>query len=156
MKNTMEYKRDVRKLVNDTLNKAMHENNELLIAGGDMAWVDDLRVWKMGAGIALSDSFLPGVIETFKQQTDLTLKNLTRTLAFKGVWGMSAVENAYQNELDFAMVQLLSGTSNREKIIQNTVHNLAKSGVRSIDYASGRSYEIDTAVRLSSNGGQDN
>lgn len=147
-KNTMDYKLEVQRLIRSTLNQAMHDNDEVIKAGGNMAWVDDLRVWKDNTAAVLSASFLPEVIDTYKHMTNEALKNLTRTLAFKNVQGLIPLENLYTRELDFAMVQLLSGTFSSDEIVKKTVHNMAQSGLRSIDFASGRTMELDTHVRL--------
>ena len=58
------------------------------------------------------------------------------------------MENAYQRELDKAIIKVCSGTFSRDKVIQDTVHNLAQSGLRSIDFASGYSMQLDTATRM--------
>ena len=42
-KNTMEYKREVRKLINRITSAAYRANNEIVAGAGNMSWVDDLR-----------------------------------------------------------------------------------------------------------------
>lgn len=47
------------------------------------------------------------------------------------------------------MIKICSGTFSQDKVIRDVVHDLAQSGLRSIDYASGYSMQLDTAARLS-------
>ena len=45
-KNTLEYKKDVRELINDITKQAMLAGDELIAGAGNMAWVKDLAIWK--------------------------------------------------------------------------------------------------------------
>lgn len=146
-KNTMEYKRQVRKIINEITKEAYKANNEIVANAGNMSWVSDLSVWKDAGRTLLDKSFLAELTEAFARQTAGELKNLTRTTGFKTMSGYEAVENAYKRELDKAVIKICSGTFSQEKVLQDTVKELAKSGLRSIDFASGRSVQLDTAVR---------
>jgi len=87
-------------------------------------------------------------MDAFKVQTANELRNLTRTTGFKGTV-LQPVMSAYQREMDMALVKLATGTFSYDQICNDIVHNLAQSGLRTIDYASGRSYQLDTAARMS-------
>lgn len=148
-KNTMEYKREVRKLINRITSAAYRANNEIVAGAGNMSWVDDLRVWKQ-AGKELGDSsYLSDLTGAFSAQTAGDLKNLTGSTGFKSISGFESIENAYQNELDKAVIKICTGTFDQNKVVKDVVHSLAQSGLRTIDYSSGRSLQLDTAVRLS-------
>lgn len=56
--------------------------------------------------------------------------------------------NAYQRELDLAVLKVATGTFAYDQVVKDCVHRLAQSGLRSINYASGRSYQLDTAARM--------
>lgn len=147
-KNTLEYKREVRGIINDITKEAYLANDEIVANAGNMAWVNDLSVWK-DAGKELTDnSFLHQLIESFAAQTDGDLKNMTQTTGFKTMSGYEAVENAYKRELDKAVIKICSGTFSRDKVVRDVVHDLAQSGLRSIDFASGYSMQLDTAARV--------
>lgn len=104
--------------------------------------------WK-DAGKTLTDnSYLPQLVEAFSNQTAGELKNMTRTAGFKTMRGCESIGNAYRNELDKAVIKICSGTFSHEKVLHDTVHNLAQSGLRSIDFESGYSMQLDTAARL--------
>ena len=147
-KNTLEYKRTIRGIINSITREAYRANNEIVAGAGNMAWVNDLSVWK-NAGKELKDnSFLQQLVDSFTAQTGGELKNMTQTTGFKVMSGYEGIENAYRRELDKAVIKICSGTFSQEKVIRDVVHDLAKSGLRSIDFASGYSMQLDTAARL--------
>lgn len=147
-KNTLEYKREVRDIINDITKEAYLANNEIVAGAGNMSWVNDLSVWK-DVGKELTDnSFLEQLVRTFTVQTAGELKNMTQTTGFKTMSGYEAVENAYKRELDKAVIKICSGTFSRDKVVSDVVHDLAQSGLRSIDFASGYSMQLDTAARV--------
>ena len=147
-KNTLEYKREVRNIINDITNEAYKANNEIVASAGNMSWVNDLAVWK-SAGKELTDnSFLQQLVQSFTDQTAGELKNMTQTTGFKTMSGYESIESAYKNELDKAVIKICSGTFSQDKVLRDVVHNLAQSGLRSIDFASGYSMQLDTAARV--------
>lgn len=147
-KNTLDYKKEVRNIINNITKKAYKANDEIVANAGNMAWVNDLSVWK-DAGKELTDnSFLSQLVESFALQTAGELKNMTQTTGFRTMCGYEAVENAYKRELDKAVIKVCSGTFSQDKVLRDVVHNLAQSGLRSIDFASGYSMQLDTAARV--------
>lgn len=71
-------------------------------------------------------------------------------MGFKNtVFGTTGVLNAYQREMDIALLKVATGTFSYGQAVNDCVHRLAQSGLRSIDYANGRSYQLDTATRMS-------
>lgn len=147
-KNTLEYKRAVRKQINDITRAAYRAGNEIVAGAGNMSWVDDLRVWKQAGKELTDDSFLPQLTEAFSAQTAGELKNLTKTTGFRAMSGLESIENAYQNELDKAVMKICTGTFSQEKVLNDVVHDLAHSGLRSIDYSSGHTMQLDVGARL--------
>ena len=149
VKNTLEYKKEVRDTINEITKEAYKANDDIVANAGNMAWANDLSVWK-SAGKALTDnSFLQQLVTAFAVQTAGELKNMTQSTGFKTMNGYESVENAYRRELDKAVIKICSGTFSQDKVLRDVVHNLAQSGLRSIDYASGYSMQLDTAARLS-------
>lgn len=147
-KNTLEYKREVRNTINEITREAYRCNNDIISNAGNMAWVNDLSVWK-SAGKELKDnSFLQQLVDSFTAQTGGELKNMTQTTGFKVMSGYEGIENAYRRELDKAVIKICSGTFSQDKVVRDVVHDLAQSGLRSIDFASGHSMQLDTAARL--------
>ena len=146
--NTLEYKKAVEEIIKDIAVKAAAEGNEIVAAAGDMSWVNDMSVWESNGKKLTDNSFLKQLKEGIAKQTVNEMTDLTRTTGFKTMSGMESIRNAYRNELDKAVIKICSGTFSRQKVIEDVIHNLAKSGIRTIDFASGRSMQLDTAVKL--------
>lgn len=145
--NTIAYKKEVKKLIDEIVEQAKAMGDEIVSNAGNMSWVDDMSVWE-SAGKTLSDnSFLHDLQKAIAEQTIEEMVNLTRTTGFKTMSGFETVGNAYRNELDKAMIKLCTGTFSQEKVLNDVIHNLAQSGLRSIDYASGYSMQLDTAAK---------
>ncbi len=147
-KNTLEHKREVRRMLNEIAKEAYKGSNEILKRAADISWAVDLAIWKEAGKALTDDSYLSQLVEAFAKQTRSELKNLTQTTGFKTMSGYEPIENLYRNELDKALIKVCSGTFSRDKVIADTVHDLAESGLRSIKFDSGHSMQLDTAVRL--------
>lgn len=147
-KNTLEYKREVRKIINDITRAAYKANEEIVAGAGNMSWVNDLSVWKEAGKELMDNSYLKELMDSFTAQTNGELKNMTQTTGFKTMSGYESIESAYRRELDKAVIKICSGTFSQDKVVRDVVHDLAQSGLRSIDFASGYSMQLDTAARL--------
>lgn len=147
-KNTLEYKREVRKIINDITRAAYKANEEIVAGAGNMSWANDLSVWKEAGKDLTDNSYLKEMVDSFAAQTAGELKNMTQTTGFKVMSGCEGIENAYRRELDKAVIKICSGTFSQDKVVRDVVHDLAQSGLRSIDFASGYSMQLDTAARL--------
>ncbi len=147
-KNTLEYKREIRNIINEITKEAYKANNEIVANAGNMSWINDLSVWKDAGKVLGDNAFLSQLVEAFTTQTAGELKNMTQTTGFKTMSGYEGIENAYRRELDKAVIKICSGTFSQDKVIKDVVHDLAQSGLRSIDFGSGYSMQLDTAARL--------
>ena len=146
-KNTLEHKKEVRRLLGEILREAEKQSGEILKDAADTSYLNDLSIWK-AAGMELTDdSYLPQLVNAIEKQTRSEFKNLSRTTAFKSVRGYEPIESAYKKELDKAMIKVCSGTFSKEEVIRDTIHNLAASGLRTVKFESGYSMNLDTAVR---------
>ena len=147
-KNTLGFKRKVRNLIADIRKKAMKEGDELFTGAADTINNADLATWRSEGKEITDSSYLPELVNSIQEQTHGEIENITRTTGFQGMSGYESIENLYRKELDKAVIKIMSGTFSQEQVVADVVHNLAKSGLRSIDFASGHSMQLDTAVRL--------
>lgn len=147
--NTKEYKMMVKEEISKTVKEAQKAGNKLVAEAGDMAWNDDLQMWAEH-GVDLSKpSSLSQLMTAFKKQTNDSLRNITRTSGFKGTeLGTTGVLNAFQREMDMAVLKTATGTFSYQQATNDCIKSLARSGLRSIDYATGRSYNLDTGARM--------
>lgn len=147
-KNTLEHKREVKRLLKSILKSAQLSNREVLQNAAELSQLDNLNLWKAAGKKITDSSFLPQLTEAISRQTADVLVNLTQTTGFKSMYGFDKLENLYTRELDKAMIKVCTGTFSMEKVVYDTVHSLARSGLRTIDFASGYSMQLDTAVKL--------
>lgn len=147
--NTLEHKKAIKKIIEETVEKAKETGEQLVAEAGDMSWNADLSMWEEQGMDLKKPNNMSQLREAFTKQTVNELRNLTRTTGFRNVnTGTVGIMNAYQRELDLALLKVATGTFAYDQAVQDCVHRLAQSGLRSIDYASGRSYQLDTAARM--------
>ena len=148
--NTKAYKQEVKRIIEETVEAAKISGNKLVAEAGTMAWNDDMQMWKEHGVDLKQPNTLSQLIVAFQKQTVNELKNLTRTMGFKGTsLGTVGILNMYQREMDLALLKVASGTFSYDQAVNDCVHRLAQSGLRSIDYKNNKTYQIDTAVRMS-------
>lgn len=148
--NTKAYKQEIQNIIKQTVKEAKEAGNNVVAEAGNMAWNNDLSMWSEHGVDLNKPNTMSQMIEAFQKQTNRELRNLTRTTGFKNtVFGITGVLNAYQREMDLALLKVSTGTFSYDQAVNDCVHRLAQSGLRSIDYANGRTYQLDTAVRMS-------
>ena len=148
--NTKAYKQEVQNIIDQTIKAAKEAGSELVEAAGNMAWNNDLSMWQEQGVDLKKPNSMSQLIMAFQLQTAGALKNLTKTMGFKNtILGITGVLNAYQREMDLALLKVATGAFSYDQAVNDCIHRLAQSGLRSIDYANGRTYQIDTAARMS-------
>lgn len=148
--NTKQYKAEVQKIIDDTVKEAKAQGDKLVASAGNMSFNNDLDMWSAASIDLKKDGAINQIMLAFRKQTQNELKNLTRTMAFKDtVFGTTGVMNAYQKEVDRALLKVATGTFSFDQAVNDCVHRLAQSGLRTVDYANGRTYQLDTAARMS-------
>ena len=95
---------------------------------------------------------LKSTIEAVRQQTNDTFRNITNSLGFvkqdaSGHIYPVSMTDFYRTTLDDAMLDIHSGAFSYQTVLMRTITDMTKSGVRWIDYASGRHNRIDVAAR---------
>ena len=148
--NTAAYKQEIQDIIDKLVKEAKEAGNELVAQAGNMAWNNDLSMWKEHGVDLEKPNSMSQLINAFQAQTMGQLKNLTKSMGFKNtVFGTTGILNAYQRELDLALLKVATGAFSYDQAVNDCVKRLAQSGLRSIDYASGRTYQLDTAARMS-------
>lgn len=83
--------------------------------------------------------------------------NFSNTLAFAtrnelGKMVYTDLSRMYQKTIDTAILNISQGKTTFDTEMYKTIKELASSGIRTIDYASGRSMRLDSAVRMNLKG----
>lgn len=146
--NTLEYKRDVKEIIRTITEQAQAAKETIVADAGEMSWVDDMRVWESAGKPLVTHSRLNRIVSAITAHTAGELKNLTKSTGFKTVSGFEPIQNLYRMEMDKALIKMSSGAFSPGQCVRDVIHDLARSGIRTVDYASGRSYQLDTAARM--------
>lgn len=90
-------------------------------------------------------------IGAIKDQTKGTYKNITNTMGFvrqrEGVKTWIPLTKYYKDTLSRAVFEITSGAFSYSQVIKRTINEMTNSGIRTIDYASGRTSRIEVAAR---------
>lgn len=147
--NTKAYKQEIQDIIDETVKKAKEAGKRLVAEAGDMSWNNDLSMWKEHGADLKRPNTMSQLVRAFQLQTIGSLRNLTQTMGFRNtVLGTTGVMEAYQREIDIATLKVASGVNSYDQAVNDCVKRLAQSGLRSVDYESGRSYQLDTAARM--------
>ena len=95
---------------------------------------------------------LQQLISGIKEQTNAEFKNITQSLGFAvksadGTLEFQPIAKFYQNTLDNASMQILSGVYDYNSVLKKAVKQMTDSGLRTVDYASGISNRVEVAAR---------
>lgn len=97
------------------------------------------------------NKWLQQLSNTIKEHTKGSIENITKTTGFNiirnGQKMFAPLEKYLTESLDRAMMNVTTGSKTYTEVINETVDEMTKSGLRTVDYASGRKDRIDVAVR---------
>lgn len=141
--------KDIEKNIAKTIDISVEVIEKLLKESSELSYTNDKELYKKG-GKMLPAKITPKmndfILASIKNAKG-NMKNLTRTMGIATNAGFKDLTRFYTDTLNYATIQLGSGAYSYQDAIEQAVIGLAKSGIRAIDYTSGRSYHLDTAVR---------
>ncbi len=95
---------------------------------------------------------IQSVIDSSLRQTAGTFQNISQTLGFAvqngGKTEFLPVVEYYQKALDNAILGVATGAFDYNSALLRVVKEMTRSGLRTVGYASGRSYRIESASRM--------
>lgn len=107
----------------------------------------DLAVWREAGKKLKRGGAVDRLIKSMQKRGANEVVNLTKTLGFKMPVGYTRLHRAYTSVLNDALTRTLSGGVSYTAAVEAAVRNLTRSGLRTVDYASGVSREIASAAR---------
>lgn len=100
------------------------------------------------------NKWLQQVVETIKAQTKDSLRpmeNITQTTGFNVKVGKETVftplSEYLERTLDKAMMEIVTGVKTYSQAIDGVIGEMTSSGLRTVDYASGRSDRVEVSAR---------
>ena len=147
---------EVESIIRKSLDKTWPEMFELYDDAANWQYVrnKDIYLQVNGNFIPPEDNeWLKQVSAAIKQQTKDELTNLSRSFGFSVMVGSRRVftpfSQYYHQYVDAAIMDILSGNFDYNTVIRKVVTQMTNSGLRFVDYSSGRSSRVDVAVRRS-------
>lgn len=146
---------DIEKMLKEALDASYPEMFELYDQVIDWEYVRNKDIYEQ-----INAKFIPyeenkqlqQLTEALRRQTQDELENITRSLGFYLDYGngnrvLTPLAQVYQGYLDSAIMDIAFGAFDYNSVLRRTVTQLTNSGLRVIDYASGRSYRANVAAR---------
>ena len=146
---------DIEKMIKEALNASYPEMFELYDRVIDWEYVRNKDIYEQ-----INAEFIPyeengqlqQITNALIQQTDADLQNITQSLGFYLDYGggkpvLTPLAEVYQKYLDAACMDIVSGAFDYNSVLRRVVTQLTNSGLRQIDYASGRGNRVDVAAR---------
>lgn len=147
--------RKLKKEIEKRLKTSEEEVERLLTQAAETGYRFDLDRFPTTHAIPLSaNSSLQQILDATVQQAVEELVNMTQTIGFVGPDGACRdLTKAYHHACDFAFQKVTTGAQDYISAVRDATKNLAKKGVRTIDYESGVHTSMEAAVRRNIMGG---
>ena len=146
---------DIENMLKEALNKSYPEMFELYDKVIEWEYVRNKDIYEQ-----INAEFIPyeeneelqQITEDLIQQSENDLQNITKSLGFYLDYGtgkpvLTPLAEVYQKYLDAACLDIVTGAFDYNSVLRRVVTQLTNSGLRQIDYASGRANRIDVAAR---------
>lgn len=146
---------DIEQMLKEALNKSYPEMFELYDKVIDWEYVRNKDIYEQ-----VNAEFIPyeenkelqQITEALIRQSSEELKNITKTLGFYLDYGtgkpvLTPLAEVYQKYLNDACTDIVTGAFDYNSVLRRVVMQLTNSGLRQIDYASGRANRVDVAAR---------
>ena len=146
---------DIEKMLKEALNASYPQMFELYDKVIDWEYVRNKDIYEQ-----INAEFIPyeendelqQITNALIQQTDADLRNITQSLGFYLDYGggkpvLTPLAEVYQKYLDSACLDIVSGAFDYNSVLRRVVTQLTNSGLRQINYASGRANRVDVSAR---------
>ena len=146
---------DIEKMLKETLDASYPQMFELYDKVIEWEYVRNRDIYEQ-----INAEFIPyeeneelqQITNVLIRQTDTDLQNITQSLGFYLDYGggkpvLTPLAEVYQKYLNAACMDIVSGAFDYNSVIRRVVTQLTNSGLRQIDYASGRANRVDVAAR---------
>lgn len=140
---------DIENLIGDTLDVSAGELNQIM-SGVIGRYNSQQRRFENGIPYNQNKE-LQQLVSAVKTQTNSDFKNITQSMGFavvkNGKTNFLPVADFYQQTLDSAIFDLSSGAFDYNTVLNRVITQMTNSGLRTVDYASGRSDRVEVAAR---------
>ena len=141
--------RDLRTYLKKALKVSNAKLRQLLTQSAEAGYNYDLSTLPTVRAIPFDENeAVQQIVRAAIAQTQGTLENLTQTLGMVDPYGhVNPLRDTYRKCMDYAFEQVSSGAVDYNTAIREATRNLAAKGVEFIDYESGVTTSLESAVR---------
>lgn len=147
--------REIREQLQKLLGKSAKEITALLTQTAEVGYNFDLNRLPTSAAIPFEqNTVMQQIVSAAVKLAQEDFTNITQTLGMVDPYGNALpLQDVYRSATDFAFKQVSTGATDYNTAIRQATANLAKYGVRTIDYESGVHTSMEAAVRRNIMGG---
>lgn len=146
-------KKEIEEKIAEVLKKSSKEVEQLFDEAASTSMNAENKIYEK-AGMQTfdikNDEILQDYIKAAALQTKKEFKNITRSLGFatkkNGKIVYSDIAKFYQETVDFANMQVVTGATTREQAVKRAVKRMTDSGLRYVDYENGYSMNVQDAI----------
>lgn len=147
--------KQLKKEIAKRLKVSQSDVEQLLTQAAETGYNFDVSRFPTRHAVPLAaNSSLQQILDATIRQAQDDLLNMTQTIGFVGPDGnVRELTQAYQQACDFAFQKVSTGAQDYVSAVREATANLAKKGIRTIDYESGVHTSLEAAVRRNIMGG---
>lgn len=149
-------KEEIEQILKRALNATYPEMYKLYDDVANWEYVRNKDIYEQINGTFIppeENEYMKQISEAIKAQTEDALSNLSQSYGFSVMMGTKRVfmpyAQYYQQYVDAAIMDIISGGYDYNTVIRRVVTQMTNSGLRTVDYASGRSNRVPVAARMS-------
>jgi len=152
-----ESKAKIKKIISDTLKDSDLQIDKIYEQAARSDYVTNKELYEATGRDYLpyqENKWLKQVVSAIREQTKDSLRpmeNITQTTGFNVKMGKETVftplSEYLERTLDNAMTEIITGVKTYSQAINGVIDEMTSSGLRTVDYASGRSDRVEVAAR---------
>lgn len=147
--------KEVKKKLAELLSVSLNEIDEIFEESAEKGYKFDLSKLPTVEGVPFEEN--ESLIQIVRAAVELAqdgFKNITQTIGMISPYGQRLpLYDAYNAYCDYAFKQVFTGATDYNTAVETACRNLYRSGLVTVDYASGAKASIETAVRRNIMGG---
>jgi len=150
-------KAKIKKIISDTLKDSDLQIDKIYEQAARSDYVTNKELYEAAGRDYLpyqENKWLKQVVSAIREQTKDSLRpmeNITQTTGFNVKMGKETVftplSEYLERTLDNAMTEIITGVKTYSQAINGVIDEMTSSGLRTVDYASGRSDRVEVAAR---------
>lgn len=146
---------DIRQWIQEALNACNEEMEYIFSDEVYKQYTGNYRAYKLSGVKQVpfeENASLQSLIDATKSQIANENKNLANSMGFaiknpSGKVVHTSLLDYYRSTMDNAVLDIQSGAFSYQTVLERTINQMTASGVRKIDYNSGRSVRVESAIR---------